>query len=144
MRIHDSVLDETVVPTPDNWPEIRISGIQIEFSLDDKVPVEKLQYLLAVSIDEIVSDYDPNIISLPLDDAQQIYFRLAVYQLAFSKLIPELPVNNQHKSDPEDLAQIRERMKFYRELSISNRKKIPGYQYKSENQQINSELICAD
>ena len=54
----------------------------------------------------MVENYDSELVTLPIVEPEDIYFREAVFNLAFAKLIPNLPVNSQHKSDPEAVKDI--------------------------------------
>ena len=141
MRIHDQAADDISIETPDNWPDINVSGIQKDFSIDEKVAPEKLEELLTLAVDQVVKHFDPLLVELPLLGAYEIYFRQAVYQLAYSLLIPSLPVSSQHKSEPEEAMTLEKRMMFFERMSLQYQQKIPGFINRFSKPSISSELL---
>ncbi|MBU2514524.1 hypothetical protein KJ966_24630 [bacterium] len=141
MRIHDEATNDIQISTPEGWPTINVSGFQDDFSIDDKVSSEKLKDLLTLAVSEIVNCFDESLMLFPMEGVEVGYFRRAVYQLAYAKLIPELPVNRQHKSEPQDVNTIRERIAFFEGLSVENRKCIKGFKSESVEHLVSFGLI---
>ncbi len=74
-------------------------------------------------------------------DPETVFFEEAVHNLAFSKLISDLPVNNQHTSEPEDVQAIKNRIAFYADIALGMQKKIQGFSLKEKTSRFTSELL---
>lgn len=127
LKIHEQAADDIAVTVPVGWPEINVGGLQVFKSLEKKVNSQTLKDFLELAADEISKNFDMEVLTLPLAGLSELNFRLAVYELAYSKLIPSLPVNNQHDSDRVDLATVKKRVKDARGLSLDFQREIPGF-----------------
>ncbi len=141
MKIHDETEYDLPVSVPDGWPALNVSQFQKSKSLGLEVDADLLLDVLTLAADEVTNDYDMDVLTLPLEDTKLIYFRLAVFELALAKLLPSLPVNNQHDSDATDPAGLKRAIELLRWNSIQHQKMIPGYQ---QQKTISSALICGD
>ncbi len=96
---------------------------------------------LKMAVVEVVGNFDPEKVILPLEDPETIFFEEAVHNLAFAKLMPDLPVNNQSKSEPEDIQTIKERAAFYANIALEMQKKITGFSLKEKMSRFTSALL---
>lgn len=130
IKIHDPATDDLPVTVPDGWPELNVSQFQQDKSLGKEVDANRLKDLLTLAAQEVTERYDMEVLSLPLDDTQTLYFKFAVFELAFSKLIPSLPVNNQHDSNMIDPEGMTKRIGLLKRSAEHFMREIPGYKSK--------------
>ncbi len=130
IKIHDPATDDIPVSVPEGWPEINVGEFQKNKSLGKEVDAERLKNTLTLAAKEISGDYDTTVLILPLDETQTIYFRFAVYELAFSKLLPGLPVNNQHNSISTDPEVLKKNASLLQRNAVEFQKMIPGFKFK--------------
>ncbi len=130
IKIHDPATDDIPVSVPEGWPTINVGEFQKNKSLGKEVDAERLKDILTLAVKEISDDYDTTVLVLPLDETQTINFRFAVYDLAFSKLLPGLPVNNQHDSISTDPEALERTTALLQRNAVAFQKTIPGYKSK--------------
>ncbi len=65
MRIHDPAADDIIIQTPENWPDINLSGFQSAFSLEDRTSAENMENKLKMAVAEVVGNFDPEQVVLP-------------------------------------------------------------------------------
>ncbi len=131
IKIHDTAIDDILVPVPQGWPELNVGDFQINKSLGKEVDANRLKDILTLAAKEVAENFDMEVLILPLDTKDEIYFRFAVFELAFAKLIPSLPVNNQHDSHVSDPESMEKQIKLLKRNSIGFQREIPGYKAKS-------------
>ncbi|MBU2647877.1 hypothetical protein KKI24_24425 [bacterium] len=127
IKIHDQAADDLVVPVPEGWPGINVSGFQLHRSLEKKTDPGLLQNLLMLAVTQVTENFDPETVLLPLEGADRVNFEYAVYELAFAKLIPLLPVHNQLDSDRADPQKIENQVRAAGRTSIEFQRRIPGF-----------------
>jgi hypothetical protein len=130
MKIHDPATDNDDVPVPDGWPDLNVSQFQKDKSLGKEVDADRLVDLLTIAAVEVVGNFDMDVLTLPLEGTEAIYFRLAVFELAFSKLLPSLPVNNQHDSNMADPEGMTRRIVLLKRNTMSYQNQIRGFKPK--------------
>lgn len=127
MKIHDQAADDLAVAVPDGWPVLNASGLQEYRSLEKKTEPALVQNLMMLAAAEVVDNFDTETVTLPLEGADQISFKYAVYELAFSKLIPLLAVHNQLDSEKQGPQTIDYQVRASEIASLKFQRRIPGF-----------------
>ena len=127
IKIHDTATDDLAVSVPSGWPAINVSEFQKDKSLGKEVDADRLSKLLAIAANEVVKNYDTDIVMLPLDQLSESYFKMAVFELAFAKMLPSLPVNNQHDSNLADPEGMVKRISMLEKNSKAFQREIHGF-----------------
>ena len=130
MKIHDTATDDLPVTVPNGWPALNVSQFQQDKNIGKEVDANRLKEVLTIAASEVSRNFDMDILDLPLADEEQIYFKLAVFELAFARLLPSLPVNNQHDSNMADPEGMTKRIALLKRNSLGFQREIPGFKPK--------------
>jgi hypothetical protein len=127
IKIHDQAADDLEVTVPDGWPALNVSGLQGYRSLEKKTDPVLLQNLMRMAAEEVTENFDSEVLVLPLEGSAEISFKYAVYELAFSKLLPLLPVHNQLDSEKADPQAVQIYVRSCETASLAFQRRIPGF-----------------
>ncbi len=113
------------IDTGENWPEVDFDEFYERKSLN--LEEDEVEDFMLLALDEIKSNFDEDELPETWTSTQALYFKMALYQMTYSLILPTIRKYNNFHSGEEMEDNVDTEADKIRAQSISFQSKIPGF-----------------